>query len=396
MPVLRNMCNDIVHTADVTIAMATTPPPYAPPLPTTAAELLASLGLTALQPVLDKEWLDLDALLLCDDADLEKAGLPLGARRKIGHAVIPIRQARHAQLPRGVSTASVTFAPLPRPAAAAVLNQPVGLASGAAADADDVPEWIPQAVELVDLGARHLAGVEGDHGDSDGALRVCPALLTRQRRSNGQVLVELVGEPRGRTGVWLDTSSPYLRPVGWARLHGLSLTVPALASFASWNSYLGQAGCQRRSALAFSLEQAAPPGYVSGDADAAADAPPAHPLRVGMRLEALDLLPAASLICVATIAAVRGPQVLIHFDGWTDRYDYWTMHDGSTLFPCGYCRVQGMSLQAPKGRSNSDFDWAAYLQEVHAPAAPVAAFTHLPQGVMFPSHDPVAGASSVI
>jgi hypothetical protein len=44
-------------------------------------------------------------------------------------------------------------------------------------------------------------------------------------------------------------------------------------------------------------------------------------VEVGMRLEARDRQN-PRLTCVATIIAVHGTTVTVHFDGWTDRYNY--------------------------------------------------------------------------
>ncbi|XP_048241150.1 uncharacterized protein LOC124116403 [Haliotis rufescens] len=92
-------------------------------------------------------------------------------------------------------------------------------------------------------------------------------------------------------------------------------------------------------------------------------------VKTGMRLEALDLLN-PSLVCVATVAEIaEDGQLLIHFDGWTSKYDYWTQPDVKNLHPLGYMAAVGRSnkqyspkLQAPKNYGRQ-FDWAQYLQE---------------------------------
>ena len=386
------------------------PPAYGPPLVRTTLELLTLLSLTQLLPIFERELLDLEAILLCDDADLEKVGIPLGARRRIAHALVPIRQARQAQIPLGVSTATVTFQPLsgPQPAAplrfnnaAAAAAEPAAASASAStasalaqlslADANQTTPWIPQGVELLDLSVQPATPAAASAG---AALRVMPALVTRERE--GQLLVELAGEEPGRTGVWLDATSPNLRPIGWARLHDLPLTLhPGAASvFHSWDSFLNAHVRQRRDATLFTFDQTTPPGYVVDETHPGPDDPPRHGFREGMRLEACDMMPSSNLICAATVAAVRGPQILIHFDGWSAKYDYWAMHDSTKLFPCGYCLIQQLGLQPPRGRSNSGFTWSEYLTEIGAVAAPVTCFPHVPLGSMFATHDPVAGAPS--
>ena len=52
----------------------------------------------------------------------------------------------------------------------------------------------------------------------------------------------------------------------------------------------------------------------------------------------------------------KGGPLLIHFDGWTARYDYWAEEDSDDLHPIGYMdevghkdRTNRSDLQAPKG-----------------------------------------------
>jgi len=379
---------------------AAAPPPYSPPLPATTEELLAQLKLEQLQPIFDRELLTLDALLLCDDRDLASVGVPLGARKLIAQALIPVRQAKAAATPLGASRATLTLQPVvPLPATTAA----AAAAAAAAAVLEDISGGPVvaspfEAVELLDLNAQ--GGQGGQGGRPAGALCVTPALVTRYH--GDQVLVEPLGlrvSDRQAVGVWLDPTSVHLRPIGWARLHDLPLTLPSdRVPFSSWDSFLsasaiaGAGHVRRRPATAFTLEQAAPP-HMTADELAALAA--TNKFRPGMRLEARDMMPSMDLICVATVEAVRGPQVLIHFDGWTNKYDYWALHTSTKLFPAGYCLLHGWQLQSPKNYGRP-FVWREYLAHVGAEAAPVEAFAHVDPATMFATADVVAGASSVI
>ena len=49
-------------------------------------------------------------------------------------------------------------------------------------------------------------------------------------------------------------------------------------------------------------------------------------------------------------------EVLVHFDGWTSKYDYWTLPDSNDLHPIGYMVAKSRDhpdldprLQEPKG-----------------------------------------------
>ena len=96
--------------------------------------------------------------------------------------------------------------------------------------------------------------------------------------------------------------------------------------------------------------------------------------RVGMRLEAKDRLN-PGLICVATITNIKDGQLLIHFDGWSNRYDYWCKPDTPDIHPIGWCDSKGRELQPPKGNKDSSYSlhiqstcillyiWYLYLKE---------------------------------
>ena len=42
-------------------------------------------------------------------------------------------------------------------------------------------------------------------------------------------------------------------------------------------------------------------------------------------------------------------EVLIHFDGWGDGYDYWCPPDAVELHPPGWCERNYWELQTPRG-----------------------------------------------
>eukprot|EP01060_Flectonema_neradi_P041287 TRINITY_DN975_c0_g1_i1.p1 TRINITY_DN975_c0_g1~~TRINITY_DN975_c0_g1_i1.p1 ORF type:complete len:443 (+),score=68.99 TRINITY_DN975_c0_g1_i1:59-1330(+) len=104
---------------------------------------------------------------------------------------------------------------------------------------------------------------------------------------------------------------------------------------------------------------------------------------IGQRLEARDRRN-PGLLCVASILDVKEPsssdgnqQVLIHFDGWSETYDYWTDVATPDIAPCGTCSEIGEQLQKPhRLRFES---WSSYLEENNYTPAPVEAF-RLPEG----------------
>lgn len=53
------------------------------------------------------------------------------------------------------------------------------------------------------------------------------------------------------------------------------------------------------------------------------------------------------LVRVATIEEVENYMVKIHFDGWSDIYDYWLEDDSTDLHPPGWCAKTGHPLVPP-------------------------------------------------
>ena len=82
------------------------------------------------------------------------------------------------------------------------------------------------------------------------------------------------------------------------------------------------------------------------------------------------------LICVASIADILGPYVLVHFDGWDPCFDYWTLHDSNYIKPIGWCAENHKQLAIPLGyEENTEFDWKKYLTSNNWKAADVSLFS---------------------
>ena len=65
-----------------------------------------------------------------------------------------------------------------------------------------------------------------------------------------------------------------------------------------------------------------------------------------MKLEAKDRKN-PGLTCVATITGMEGDELLIHFDGWGENYDYWCKKSTTDIHPVGWCRDHSHPLQKP-------------------------------------------------
>ncbi|XP_034840024.1 uncharacterized protein l(3)mbt [Maniola hyperantus] len=129
---------------------------------------------------------------------------------------------------------------------------------------------------------------------------------------------------------WVDPSSPYIHPVGWAEENGIALTPPNYykdSSSFSWENYLSE-----------TMASAAPPR--------AFKARPPLGFKPGMKLEVVDRR-VPFLIRVATISAVKGHQVRVSFDGWPEELACWLDDDSPDIHPVGWCLKTGHPLEPP-------------------------------------------------
>ena len=69
-----------------------------------------------------------------------------------------------------------------------------------------------------------------------------------------------------------------------------------------------------------------------------------------MKLEGIDPKH-PSLFCVLTVAEVRGYRLRLHFDGYSECYDFWVNADSLDIQPAGWCEKTNHKLQYPKGMS---------------------------------------------
>ena len=72
-----------------------------------------------------------------------------------------------------------------------------------------------------------------------------------------------------------------------------------------------------------------------------------------MKLEGIDPRH-PSLYCVLSVAEVKGYRLRLHFDGYSECYDFWTNADSPFIFPAGWAEKNGKKLQPPKGNVSLD------------------------------------------
>ena len=81
-----------------------------------------------------------------------------------------------------------------------------------------------------------------------------------------------------------------------------------------------------------------------------------------MKLEAKDRKH-PSLTCVASIIDTNdnNGQLLIHFDGWSEEYDYWCEPDSTDIHPPMWCNKHHKQLQPPNSNNNNNYKYCVIV-----------------------------------
>ena len=67
---------------------------------------------------------------------------------------------------------------------------------------------------------------------------------------------------------------------------------------------------------------------------------------IGHKLECVDKRN-PQLIRVASVWDMMDHQIKVHFDGWSEEYDYWMDDDSCDMHPAGWCARTGHMLTPP-------------------------------------------------
>ncbi|NXI09688.1 SMBT1 protein, partial [Irena cyanogastra] len=172
---------------------------------------------------------------------------------------------------------------------------------------------------------------------------------------------------------WLFYLDPFLHQVGWAAQHGYSLQPPlairSLRSEADWQEILKKVKEEE--------EESSVPTDLFKDKPVIG----VHSFSEGMKLEAVDPM-APFVISPATVLKVYNDKYfLIEMDdlraerAGSQRY---VCHLNSAgIFPVQWSLKNGLHLSPPPGYPGQDFDWADYLKQCGAEAAPQSCFPSL-------------------
>ncbi|XP_054496269.1 scm-like with four MBT domains protein 1 [Agelaius tricolor] len=169
---------------------------------------------------------------------------------------------------------------------------------------------------------------------------------------------------------WLFYLDPFLHQVGWAAQHGYSLQPPSairsLRSEADWQEILKKVKEEE--------EESSVPTDLFKDKPVIG----VHSFSEGMKLEAVDPM-APFVISPATVLKVYNDKYfMIEIDdlraerAGSQRY---VCHLNSAgIFPVQWSLKNGLHLSPPPGYPGQDFDWADYLKQCGAEAAPQSCF----------------------
>ena len=162
---------------------------------------------------------------------------------------------------------------------------------------------------------------------------------------------------------WVYCDSPFIFPCGFSATTGRILIPPpdfCSESF-DWKEYARQNNLQFAPTEAFCKKTQ---GNTTG-------------FRIHDRLEAVNRQ-RSELVCVASIADVISDYLLIHLDGWSPCYDYWTLKTSNCIKPIGWCKENQKPLSPPLGYEHKPFDWKQYLKSKSLKAAESGLFNKNP------------------
>nr|XP_060621871.1 scm-like with four MBT domains protein 1 [Anolis sagrei ordinatus] len=173
--------------------------------------------------------------------------------------------------------------------------------------------------------------------------------------------------------LWMFYLDPFLHPMGWATQHGYALEPPLAISHlkteVEWQEILAKIKEEEEESLV--------------PTDLFKDKPivGTHSFSTNMKLEAIDPK-APFIISPATVTKVFDDKYfMIEIDDLrpehTTSRSYICHFNSPGVFPVQWSLKNGLHLSPPPGYPGQDFDWADYLKQCGAEAAPQSCFPSL-------------------
>uniref|UniRef100_A0A8C6VWU0 Scm like with four mbt domains 1 n=1 Tax=Nothobranchius furzeri TaxID=105023 RepID=A0A8C6VWU0_NOTFU len=250
----------------------------------------------------------------------------------------------------------------------AVLEKALAEECSAPANLLEMPQHGRDPVELLSAGCY----VELQDGVDPGLAWAAEV----EENIGGRLKLRLLGTeglPDTPATLWLFYLHPRLHPPGWAKEHGCTLRPPSdlmvLRSEEEWEEV--------RERINDLPEDEALTAEFAKDQPNIAD----HCFKEQMKLEAVD--PAAPIsIRPATVAKVFNEKYfLVTMDDLCEIDEsegpgrsFLCHRDSPGIFPAQWSLKNGLSLSPPPGFQGPDFDWADYLKQCEAEAAPQHSF----------------------
>uniref|UniRef100_A0A182K3H6 SAM domain-containing protein n=1 Tax=Anopheles christyi TaxID=43041 RepID=A0A182K3H6_9DIPT len=146
---------------------------------------------------------------------------------------------------------------------------------------------------------------------------------------------------------WVNADSIDIFPPGWCQETNRALQPPAsyIGKPFHWKQYLQETNAPVPEKEWF--------GHLNQTSDR-------NKFEIGMSIEADDLKKSGK-VCVATIADKMGDRILVHFDGWDDRYDYWVSIFSNYIHPVNWHQENDDKITAPPDW-NKPFNWVRYIR----------------------------------
>ncbi|XP_055602714.1 lethal(3)malignant brain tumor-like protein 3 isoform X2 [Uranotaenia lowii] len=146
---------------------------------------------------------------------------------------------------------------------------------------------------------------------------------------------------------WVNADSLDIFPPGWCRKTGRVLQPPRdYEGDFNWMEYLNKTRSTPASRDLFHHLKATTSN---------------NRFEIGMCLEADDLKKSGK-VCVASVSDKIDNRILVHFDGWDERYDYWVDIRSPYIHHINWHKENGYNITAPPDWNKADFDWAKYIR----------------------------------
>ncbi|XP_058458714.1 lethal(3)malignant brain tumor-like protein 3 isoform X2 [Malaya genurostris] len=146
---------------------------------------------------------------------------------------------------------------------------------------------------------------------------------------------------------WINADSLDIFQPGWCRKTGRVLQPPnGYEGQFSWIDYLTKTHSMAASRYLFT--------HLNSTSNE-------NKFEIGMSLEADDLKKSGK-VCVASVSDKIDNRILVHFDGWDERYDYWVDVHSPYIHHINWHQENGYNITPPPDWNKGSFNWSRYLR----------------------------------